>query len=121
MKKILMILTLGVLVCLLGSCARYTSRYKITDENYKTYYTNDIKLSDSTVTFDEYNRNNIKYTYTLFYPYKVLDNTVPNKETRKYIRELREQGYSKAWATHKALVECGQIPEDDEYLAIQED
>ena len=38
-----------------------------------------------------------------------------------YIKELKEQGYSKEWANHKALVEYGFRPIDDEYKAIQED
>ncbi len=101
--------------------AQNPTLYKITDEN-RSYYTNSFTLTDSTIVFNEYNRNGTnKLSVTLSYPYEMLDNTIPNKNTRKYIKELREQGYSKGWATHKALVECKQIAEDDMYLAIQED
>lgn len=106
---------------ILGSCqTQYITKYRVTDTNYREYYTDSFKLTDSTITFKEQSRNHYN-TYALSYPYVVEDLTVPNRDTRKYIKELREQGYSKVWATHKALVECGQIPEDDEYLAIQED
>lgn len=38
-----------------------------------------------------------------------------------YILDLQEQGYSKEWARHKALVECGILPVDKEYISIIED
>lgn len=48
-------------------------------------------------------------------------NTINKNNCKLYSLDLQEQGYSKAWADHKANVEYGFIDPDDLYRSIKED
>ncbi len=47
--------------------------------------------------------------------------SIREENCNRYIQELKEMGYSSQWAIHKARVEYGFEPIDDEYWAIIED
>lgn len=48
-------------------------------------------------------------------------NVINRNNCKAYSLDLQEQGYSKAWADHKANVEYGFVEADEEYWSIQED
>jgi hypothetical protein len=111
-----------ILIILFTGCRSYTRTYKVTDSNYRNYYVNCFSHYKDKITFNEIKRDGILKPMQIVYaPYSVITLVKGDTKCNKYIKELIEMGYSKEWATHKALVEHGFIPEDKEYLAIEED
>lgn len=112
----------GIILLCTSCTTNYNATYKVTDENLHSYYTDSINTWGLCLTFDEVNQNGDIFRHTIVCTkYSVETIVKPSKECKKYIKELREMGYSKEWATHKALVEHNIIPEDEEYLSIEED
>lgn len=117
-----------IVIILLTSCNSYkTTIYTVTDYSNRNYYVNQFRIKDKCISFTESSRGQIKDSITICGLFSVrtniiqMANDVKASDCKLYIKDLIEQGYCEEWATHKALVEYKYIPEDKEYLAIQED
>lgn len=110
-----------LLILTLTSCGTLSTKYKVTDYYNRNYYVNEFKIQNRCITFAEYTRGKLRDSTTICGLYYITTKFIGDRKCKQYIKELRNIGYSKEWATHKALVEHGFISQDEEYLAIEED